>query len=561
MTRHELIVVGGGTSGCWLTRELAGRFAVRVTLVEPASQPARSIDRERPARWLNLIGSAEDYHFRTEPSRGLASRRLVWPRGRGIGGSGRINAMIYLPPTRRDRQRLATFAGNAAPGVGIRPDEEVGPDEDGGPGEVQRALGGVDRAPGIVDRALGIVDRAPGIVDRAVRDVERVVRPEAPRWLSDASVRFLEAAEGYPGAAPLAYRRFNRGGRRWTPAELLDGIPPARTEIVRGNVDRLVWDGDTAAGVVIRNADGESSVLRADRGVVLAAGAIGSPAILMRSGVGAPDRLREAGIDPRIALPGVGENLQDHLIMPVVYGIDDRDRFCETPTPADLARWQAIGAGPVGSNLAECGGLFDEGRIQLHVTPTDYLRFPHANAVPAMTIGVNATSPRSRGRLEISSADPDVPPTIHANYVDDERDLDSLVRGIEIARDIAQRVPLRGWLQKEKVPGRRRSSRSELGSAIGRYAQTLYHPAGTCAAKLSWPIPAKSISPEIEPSMAVVDERFGVIGSQRLWVVDASVFPRIPEVNPSVALMTLATLAARVIANVSDLEDRPGSAK
>ena len=555
MTRHELIVVGGGTSGCWLTRELATRFGVRVTLVEPPSKPARSIDRERPARWLNLIGSAEDYHLRTEPSRGLASRRLVWPRGRGIGGSGRINAMIYLPPTRRDRERLATFAGDTTPSV------DRGPEEDGSPGTGNQTRRDFDQASRDVERAMDDVERAMDDVERALDDVERVVRPEAPRWLSDASTRFLEAAEGYPGGEPVAYRRFNRSGRRWTPAELLGGIPSGRMEIVRGSVDRLVWDRDTAAGVVIRNADGKSSVLRADRGVVLAAGAIGSPAILMRSGVGSPDRLRAAGIDARIELPGVGENLQDHLIMPAVYGTDIRDQFRETPTPADLTRWQTIGAGPVGSNLAECGGLFDEGQIQLHVTPTDYLRFPQANAVPAMTIGVNATSPRSRGRLEISSADPDVPPTIDANYVDDERDLDSLVRGIQIARDIARRAPLRGWLGTEKVPGRRRSSRSELVAAIGRYAQTLYHPAGTCAAKVRWSTPGERIPPEIDPSMAVVDEQFEVLGSRHLWVVDASVFPRIPEVNPSVALMTLATLAARVIAEVADVEHRPARAK
>ncbi len=532
MEISELIIVGGGTAGCMLAHELVGRFGFRVTLVETPATAARPIDRERPARWLNLLGSPEDFQFETATCPNLAGRQLRWPRGRGLGGSSRINAMIWFPPTASDLRVLS---------------------EAGGDGWSEAML------------------------CRAVERVERLVRPEPPRWLSEASWRFLMAAD-VPGAEPKRYRRFNRDGRRWSAGSLLDNLPSGSHSrpsgspssagslaIIRGNVERVTWeeargnrpagrgsagDGPRATGVELWDGTARHR-LAAACGVILAAGVIGSPTILMRSGVGPPEQLEAAGIAVRTESPGVGGNLQDHLIMPVIFRVDPRHRFSAEATPAELARWQVIGGGPLGSNVAECGGLFEKGRFQFHVTPTHYLTFPRTGSPPAMTLGVSLTAPRSRGRISIRSATPDSPAFIEPRYLVDASDLHQTIRGIQLAREIAARAPLAGWLKEEMVPGEKRRGLEALARAVERYSQTLYHPVGTCALGRGTHHVAGGravVRSQGEPD-SVVDGRLRVSGTRGLWVADASILPRLTTGNPSVTLLAAAVLGAERIAS------------
>ena len=489
MKSTDLIVVGGGLSGCMLTHELVRQFGLRVTLIETAAESARTIDRERPARWLNLLGSTEDFQLSTTACPRLASRRLQWPRGKGLGGSSRINAMIWFPPTEQDLKMLVEASGGCW---------------------------------------------SIGTLQAAAERAESLVRPECPTWLSEASQRFLAAAADFPGANPTAYQRFNRRGQRWSAESFLAGLPTGSLTIVRGSVEQLTWDATAATGVVVREGSARRTI-NSGRGVILSAGVIGSPTILMRSGIGPAEVLAAAGVAIRLESPVVGANLQDHLIMPVIYGVDPRYRFAARATPAEVARWQVTGAGPVASNLAECGGLFEGSRFQLHVTPTHYLSFPRAEAA-AMTLGVSLTAPRSRGQVRIASADPAVPPTVEANYLADDQDLRDTIRGIELARELARKSPLAGWLRGELVPGPDRSDPSTLARAIARYAQTLYHPIGTCALGAS--------ASSSESATPVVDAGFRVIGAQRLWVADGSVCPTITVGNPSATLLMIAVLAA-----------------
>ncbi len=161
------------------------------------------------------------------------------------------------------------------------------------------------------------------------------------------------------------------------------------------------------------------------------------PTILMRSGIGPRDELARHKIDVRCEHASIGKNLQDHLIMPVIFETKSTNVFSFNASVRDTARWQALGTGPIGSNIAECGGLFNRGKVQIHITPTNYLTFPHKSVTSVMTVGVNLTQPRSRGTVTIASKDLRIPPCIHPNYLAEESDLEGTIRAVELARRIA----------------------------------------------------------------------------------------------------------------------------
>jgi choline dehydrogenase-like flavoprotein len=488
MSSPDFVVVGAGSAGCVLAYRLAA-LGFRITLVEPPSIEAPEIDRTRPSRWLNLLGSTEDWGFQTAPCVQLASRVLRWPRGRGLGGSSRINAMIWFPPTQRDLLQLVSASGG-----------KWNMDE----------------------------------LQQCYEQVEACVQPESPAWLSDPARRFMKAANELRGAEPMIYRRLQRRGRRWIPSQLLTD-PISQIEIVRGLVERVVWDRERAVGVRLV-VEGSRLDLKASQGVVLAAGALATPMILMRSGIGPTEMLTRFQIKPHTDIPSLGHHLKDHLIMPLVF---ERRRtfssFAADPSMQDLARWQVMGTGPIASNLAECGGFFATQTIQIHVTPTHYLTYPQPDPMPAMTIGVNVTQPASAGSLRLTSADPSAPPEITAGYLQNTSDLEGTIQGVHLAREIAARSPLAESLQDERVPGSRRISDDEIARSIRRYAQTLYHPSGTCRLGTDRDTP--------------IDDQLAIRGTERLWAVDASVLPHPTLGNPNATLMMLAWFAGQRIAS------------
>lgn len=488
MSEFDLIIVGGGTAGCFLASQIARHTDLRIAIVEPESvfdrPPVSAIDQQRPARWLRLLGTADDWSLTTEPNAKLAGRTIGWPRGRGLGGSSRINAMIWFPPTERD---VAGWSG---------------------------ATGGA------IDR-----DRC----DDALAKVESIVRPERPRWISDASQAFLDAAEELPNATPMLYRRINRNGNRWMLSSLIDR---ERITVIDGRVDQVLFRGDVAVGVRVLH-QGSVIDLQSRRGVVLSGGTIASPMILMRSGIGDGDELRRHGIAVRVDRSSVGSGLRDHLIMPVIYQTKSKDDFAIDPGPRDVALHQVLGIGPLSSNVAEAGGLFGGDGFQIHVTPTHYLTFPKPSSTPMMTIAVNATSPASTGSVRLRSKEAIAPPIIDANYLTDDVDRNVLIAGVQFVRELAERSPLANFIDSEVLPGSKRTDERSIEKAIMRYSQTLYHPVGTCRIGVGKDAP--------------VDEQFRVRGTQRLWVCDASVLPTMTVGNPSAAVMMLATMAAEAI--------------
>ncbi|WP_431192340.1 GMC family oxidoreductase [Rhodopirellula bahusiensis] len=481
------VILGGGLCGLILAHELAqsleskyGANAPCVWVIEAPSGPVPTRDQHRPARWLRLLGGEADYQLQTQPSTALAGRSIHWPRGKGLGGSGRINSMIWFPPTDADCQSLTKL---------LLPEQRPNAE-----------FPSVESQAEIKQQLLKAFDRA----------VE-IVRPERPRWLSPTSTAFLKSISGQTSGRFHTYDRLNRNGRRWTAANLLADLqqsnPDAakRIRIVHASVSSLKIDNDAVIG--IRWSDGRTSQLASDVEVVSSLGAIGSPTLLHKSG---------------LTHPQIGQNLHDHLIMPVIHSHEGHAFSDSTSDTPELARWQHSGGGPIACNIAECGGIDEDQRWQLHVTPTDYLRFPKDTRRPAMTIGVNVTCPRSRGSISWTEDET----IIDAGYWSDDRDRIELLDGVRWVRELVKQSGFDRRLRSELIPGSKRQTDEAICAAMARYTQTLYHPAGTCALG------------------DVVNPNFRVRGLANLRVVDASLLAEPTTGNPPATLAMLACYAA-----------------
>lgn len=479
----DFVIVGAGSAGCVLASRLAARGTV---LLVEAGGDTRHPHLVRPADYLKRFATADDWDFASERQPQLAGRVLRVPRGRGLGGSTRINASIWMEPTAACLTHLA-------------------------------AQGGRHWSADSMQRALAAV-------------TERVA-PELPRWLSPAADHFLKAAEE-AGFAPLVHARMNARGRRVTAADAFLADAPA-TLVRKPNtrVRSLVFRDDRAVGIVAESPEGLET-FHGQQDVILCSGAAQTASLLMRSGIGPAEVLRAAGVECRVDSPGVGQGLQDHLIMPVVFDVPASSRFPSAWSPRDLARWQSIGRGPAASNLAECGLIVGEAedRLQFHVTPTDYLRYPAATAPAAMTIGVTVSQPRSRGRIWIDSPEPQQPPRIDPAYLSESRDMELLQEGVAVARRIAASEPLRSWVGAEWMPGAGKPAGEALARSVQRFSQTLYHLAGSCRMGTD--------------EAAVVDPELRVRGVSGLRVLDASILDRVPVANPNPMVMAMAWAGA-----------------
>lgn len=490
--RHEAfdkIVVGAGSSGCVLARTFAESGDRRVALIEAGPATIDEVRVRRPARYLELFTGPHDWGFRTMPQAGLAGRRLLQPRGRGFGGSSLINAMIWLPPLADDLQMLQHAGGHRW---------------------------GIDE------------------LRNSLATVTEWVQPESSRWLAPLIQRLTESVDA---DAPLLepYQRMTRRGRRTTAGDVLVESPANdRVVRIRGEVESLWLEGQTVRGVHLRSDDHTASKLIADAGVVVAAGSIMSPTILMRSGIGPADDLQACGISVRVDHPHVGRHLIDHLVMPIGYDGPAAQLLTEMPRrPVDVARWQHAGTGPLTSNLAEAGGWLQvdvhhrapqSTRLQLIATPTDYLRFPQPNQQGAVTLAVADAYPHSRGTVKLDPRDPKGMPQLDPGYLSDPRDLASLVAGVRAVRRLATGTAWASLLGKEQRPGLRRDSDQALAAAVRHYTQTLYHPVGTCRMGVD----------------GVVDTTLQVRGLEGLYVVDASVLPSMVAANPQALIMAIA---------------------
>ena len=519
---HDYVIVGAGSAGCVLANRLSEDPSVSVLLLEAGGKD-RSMKIKIPAAFPQQFHTKLDWDFSTEPEPHVDGRSLYVPRGKALGGSSSMNAMLYV------RGRPLDYDGweaQGAPGWGyadvlpyfIRSEDNArGASEFHGVGGPLRVS--EQRSPRPLDRRLLAASEAAGI-------------PLIPDY------------NGPEQDGASMFQVTQSKGARFSAADAY--LKPAMTRPnleVRTNVTALgiELEGERAVGVRIRRGRGSVEIVRAAREVLLSAGAIGSPQLLLLSGIGAAEELRAAGVEPRHELPGVGRNLQDHPFVTMMWEVTDQQTLYGADKPKPLAEWLLRRSGPLSSTVAEVvaftrtrGGL-PAADIQFHMGAA-YFEDHGAETYDGhcMVIAPVLVSPKARGQVWLRSSDPTAKPRIITNTLSEPEDLDSMIAGMQLGRRIADQAPLSEVRIKELRPGPEAQEREELEADLRRRLMLIYHPVGT--ARMS-----------DTHEMAVVDSKLRVHGIDGLRVVDASIMPTITGGNTNAPTIMIGERASDLI--------------
>jgi len=505
---YDYVIVGAGSAGCVLANRLSAAAEV---LVLEAGQPDEKREISVPIAYPELLGADVDWEFRTVPQPALDDRSLDVAQGRTVGGSSSINAQMYFRGHPADYDGWAA-AGNEGWGYDAVIERyeriEDGPDEHYGTGGPQHVTRQDDPHP----LSAAFVDAA---VETGFGRRDCLTTPETD------GVGFTHVVQ--------------KDGKRHSAADafLKPVLDRATLTVETGaRVRRLSFDGDRATGAVYVQ-DGESRRVTASEDVILSAGAINSPRLLMLSGVGPADHLRDHDIDVRVDLPGVGRNLQDHPIVYNYYETRGVDTYDDADTLVNLLKYLVLKRGPLTSNGVEAAGYWrssdgpDAPDIQFVFVPAAIERGKDKADREGFSVGVALVAPASRGRVTLGSADPDDDPRIDPQYLAHGDDFERLVAGVRKAREVAAADAL----SVHRTTGEDRHGAPE--DYVRSETVSYQHFAGTC--KMG------------HDDAAVVDDRLRVHGVDGLRVVDASVMPTITRGNTHAPTMVVAERASEFI--------------
>ena len=518
---YDYVIAGAGSAGCVLANRLSADPGVRVLLLE-AGGSDRKMNIRVPVGFAKQFRTDLDWNYVSEPEPSLIGRSIYLPRGRSLGGSSSMNAMIYLRGHRTD---FDGWAANGAPGWSYA-------------------------------ETLPYFKRAED--NQRIRDEFHGQGGELtvsdPVWLSSLAPFFAESAAGLgivpngdfngaeqDGAGPMQLTQ--KRGRRWSAADaFLHPVKdrPNLTVETGAHVRRVLLEGGRATGVEYER-DGAPALARAGREVLVSAGAFNSPQLLMLSGIGPGEHLRSVGIEPRVESPHVGSHLADHPMCTLTWECRDAITLHDATHPRYLLEYLVgRGRGKLSSNVGESGAHVRVGsgleapNFQILMGAAYYFdngfrSYPN----PAFTLAPCFLRPVSEGEVRLRSADPRDKPLIRLGWLSDPSEMQAMVEAVRLCREIAETGPLGEAAVLNIDPGPGVASDEQIEAWVRAEAQHEYHAACTCR-----------MGSEDE---AVLDEELRVRGVDGLRVIDASSMPRVVGANTNAATMMIADRASDLI--------------
>jgi len=524
--KYDYIIVGGGSAGCLLANRLSSDPQIQVLLVE-AGKADRHPQIHVPAAFSKLFKGSLDWDFQTVPQEQMRDREMYQPRGKVLGGSSSINAMIYIRGHRADYDAWVR-AGN--PGWAH-----------------QEVLPYFKKS----EQNLDLTDDFHGTQGELIVSNPRYTHPLVRAMVKAAEEAGMRFNPDFNGADPIGvgyYQVNQKKGRRWSAARAF------LSRAVKGRSNLTLWTDTQAHKILLedrrvkglRVRRGGSLVdLQVEKELILSAGAFGSPQLLMLSGIGEPEELRKLGIPIVQALPGVGKNLQDHLLCGIGIHTDYKPTLDHAEAlpylMGNLGSFLFRGKGMLTSNVAEFGGFATtrEGLsapdIQLHGAAAHFVRhgFDNPKGQGGFSLGATLIKPGSRGTVRIQHPDPETKPVIDPRYFSDPEDLETMIRGIRLVENILEQSAIARFGKSRFVPEKRLDEREAIADFLRERAETLYHPVGSCKMGVD--------------AQAVVDPELRVYGLSGLRIADASIMPEIVRGNTNAPTYMIAEKAADLI--------------